>query len=219
MVWILILSVSKTSMIALILAFSFFLLSSSGIPIKTKVGILLMGVALFGTMYGAVSAYIADYEDSAKAVMTLTGRTVLWARAWDMIQDHPIAGYGFLSFRDWGPQDWDVRTSHGHNEWITQWFQLGAVGVVLTLSIYASYFWCFWRSPKAPQRQFGLSLLLYMLVEGLTIAEPFGLMFPLTMMLLLTVWTTASAGIAVPTAAVGYANSGPVRSLQRQPSC
>ena len=139
-------------------------------------------------MYGSVAAYLDSYEDNTKEVATLTGRTVLWAEAWQMIEDHPLVGYGFLSFRDYGPQDWDVRTSHGHDEWLTQWFQLGGVGVVLTLAIYVSYLRAFWRSSRSARRQLGLSLLLYMLVEGLTIAEPFGLMFPLTMMLVLAVW-------------------------------
>jgi len=219
MVWILILTVSKTSMIALVPAFSFFVLSSTGIPRRTKLGVLLAGLALFAAMYGSVSAYIDDYEGSTKAVTTLTGRTVLWARAWEMIQDHPIAGYGFLSFRDYGPQDWDVRTSHGHNEWITQWFQLGGVGVLLALAIYASYFWGCWRSPKSPQRQLCLSLLIYMLIEGLTIAEPFGLMFPLTMMLLLSMWTKTWAGTEVATSTFAHSNSGPLHGLLRQPSC
>jgi exopolysaccharide production protein ExoQ len=215
---ILILTVSKTSMIALTFAFAFFLLSS-GMPRKTKIIVLLLGTALFAVMYASVSSYITDYEANTREITTLTGRTVLWAKAWEMIEDHPVVGYGFLSFRDYGPQDWDVRTSHGHDEWITQWFQLGGVGVLLTFAIYASYFWCFWRSPRSLQRQFGLSLLIYMLIEGFTIAEPIGLMFPLTMMLLLTVWITVSTGLK--STEVASTSTNPMRplSLLRQPSC
>jgi exopolysaccharide production protein ExoQ len=216
---ILILSVSKTSMIGLMAAFSFFALSSIGIPFKTKLAVLVVGASLFIGMYGSISPYLTEYEQNTKEVATLTGRTVLWARAWEMIEDHPIVGYGFLSFRDFGPQDWDVRTSHGHNEWVTQWFQLGGVGVLLTLAIYASYFRCFWHSPKSPQRQMGLSLLIYMSIEGLTIAEPFGLMFPLTLMMLLTVWTNSSAEFQNIKVAGIRTNPGPLPGLVGQPSC
>lgn len=219
MAWILIITVSKTSMIAFALAFGFFLLSLKGTPLKVRIIVLLLGATLFAVMYGSLSAYLSEYEDNTKDVTTLTGRTVLWAKAWEMIEDHPIVGYGFLSFRDYGPQDWDVRTVHGHNEWITQWFQLGGVGVSLTLAIYGSYFWCFWRSSKSLQRQLGFSLLIYMLIEGLTIAEPFGLMFPLTLMLLLTVWAKSRAGFEKIKIASVSINSGLPGSLLRQPSC
>ena len=98
-------------MIGFACAFGFCLLFSAGIPLKVKLMALLSGAVLFAAMYGAVAAYIDNYEENTKEVITLTGRTVLWAEAWQMIEDHPILGYGFLSFRDYGPQDWDVRTS------------------------------------------------------------------------------------------------------------
>jgi O-antigen ligase len=217
--WILILSLSKTSMVGFVCAFSFLILSFMGISLKTKMLALLLGATLFAAMYGTVSAYLTDYQEDNHELTTLTGRTVLWAETWEMIQDHPIAGYGFLSFRDFGPQDWDERATMAHDEWLNQWFQLGGVGVLLTLAIYGSYFWRVWRSEKSLSRQLGLSLLIYMLIDGLTMAEPVGLMFPLTMMLLLTVWMNASPGFETARTISGRTNAGPLRSLLRQPSC
>jgi exopolysaccharide production protein ExoQ len=217
--WILILSLSKTSMIAFICAFGFLILSSVGISSKTKISAMLLGVVLFTAMYGTVSNYIADYQEDDNEATTLTGRTVLWAESWEMIQDHPIAGYGFLSFRDAGPQDWDVRANMAHDEWLNQWFQLGGVGLLLTLAIYGSYFWCFWRAARSLQRQLGLSLLVYMLIDGITMAEPVGLLFPLTMMLLLTVWMNASPAFQDAGTASAPAHPGQLRNLLRQTSC
>jgi hypothetical protein len=216
--WILILSLSKTSMIGFIFAFSFLVLYSVGISLKTKMLVLLLGATLLAAMYGTLSAYITEYQEDTNELTTLTGRTVLWAETWEMIQDHPIKGYGFLSFRDFGPQDWDERATMAHDEWLNQWFQLGGVGLFFTLAIYGSYFWCLWRSPRSLPRQLGLSLLIYMLIDGITMAEPVGLMFPLTMMLLLTVWMNVSPGLETTKTVFAGSNSGQLGWL-RQPSC
>jgi O-antigen ligase len=217
--WVLILSLSKTSMIGFICAFGFLILFSMGIPAKTKILVLLLGATLMAAMYGTVSDYIADYQGDDNGVSTLTGRTVLWAETWEMIQDHPVKGYGFLSFRDFGPQDWDERATMAHDEWLNQWFQLGGVGLFLTLAIYGSYSWCLWRSPRSLPRQLGLGLLIYMLIDGITMAEPVGLLFPLPMMLLLTVWMNVSPGTEDAKTVSVPANSGSLGSLLRQPSC
>jgi exopolysaccharide production protein ExoQ len=217
--WILILSLSKTSMIGFVFAFGFLILYSVGISLKTKMLVLLVGATLFAAMYGTLSAYITEYQEDSHELTTLTGRTVLWAETWEMIQDHPVAGYGFLSFRDFGPQDWEERATMAHDEWLNQWFQLGGVGVLLTLGIYGSYFWCLWRSPRSLPRQLGLTLLIYMLIDGITMAEPVGLLFPLTMMLLLSGWMKASPGFEAAKTISARPNSGPLRSLLRQPSC
>ncbi|HEX4426918.1 MAG TPA: O-antigen ligase family protein [Terriglobales bacterium] len=217
--WVLILSLSKTSMIAFVFAFGFLVLYSVEISLKTKLMVLLLATILFAVMYGTLAAYITEYQDDSHEVTTLTGRTVLWAETWEMIQDHPIAGYGFLSFRDFGPQDWDERATMAHDEWLNQWFQLGGVGLLLTLGIYGSYFRYLWRSPRSLARQLGLTLLIYMLIDGITMAEPVGLMFPLPMMLLLTVWMNVSRGPETAKTVFARANTGPLRSLLRQPSC
>jgi exopolysaccharide production protein ExoQ len=192
--WIVLRSLSKTSMIAFVCSGAVFILFSRVVSLKTKVVALVCASLLFCAMYTVVNNYLEGYlEEKPGEATTLTGRTLLWAKSWDMIQEHPALGYGFLSFRDYGPQDWDVRTVHAHNEWITQWFQLGFIGLMITIGIYLSYFRHLMRSPQSPQRELGLGMLIYMLIQGFAIAEPSGLTFPLPMMLLLATWAKPGA--------------------------
>jgi hypothetical protein len=58
-----------------------------------------------------------------------------------------------------------------------------------------------------------------MLIDGLTMAEPVGLLFPLTMMLLLTVWIGASPAFKEVRSASTISSPGQFGDLLRQPSC
>ena len=149
----------------------------------------MVGAVFMLVSYGLLSTYITEYvEDTPQDAATLTGRTILWMKSLDMISERPISGYGFLSFRNYGPQDWDVRTTHGHNEWITQAFQLGAVGLIFAAGIYWSYFRIFLTITDRSRKRLGISLLIYMLMEGMGIAEPTGLLFPLPLIILMATW-------------------------------
>jgi O-antigen ligase len=192
--WILLRSLSKTSIVALVCSAVFYIMHSRVISLKTKVTALVVATVLFCAMYTVVNTYLVTYfQESPNDASTLTGRTVLWAESWEMIQDHPILGYGFLSFRDYGPQDWEVRATQAHNEWITQCFQLGFVGLIIAIAIYASYFRHLRRSAPSAQRELGLSILIYMLIQGFSASEISGLMFPLPMLLLLATWAKPGA--------------------------
>lgn len=198
--WIVLRSLSKTSIVALLCALVFYIVCSRWIRLKQKILVLVVGTVLVAGMYTLLNTYLDTYfEETPNDASTLTGRTVLWIESWNMITEHPIAGYGFISFRDYGPQDWEVRTTHAHNEWITQWFQLGLVGLLVAVLIYCSYFHQVRRSPRSPQRELALSMLIYMLIQGFAIAEPTGLMFPLPMMLMLSTW--CHSGISSPSKA------------------
>ena len=82
------------------------------------------------------------YESEGRSrVESFSGRTELWQQTLDMIRDRPIQGYGFLSFRDYGPQPFsDIRVVHAHDEWLNLWFTLGLVGVVLAAASYFAFF-------------------------------------------------------------------------------
>jgi exopolysaccharide production protein ExoQ len=197
--WIVLRSLSKTSMIAFCCSAAVYIMFSRIVPLKTKVIALVAATLLFSVMYTFVNTYVESYlEETPGEATTLTGRTLLWAKSWEMIQEHPTLGYGFLSFRDYGPQDWDVRTVHAHNEWITQWFQLGSVGLILTIGIYVSYFRHLRSSAYSLQRELGMSMLIYMLIQGFAIAEPSGLTFPLPMLLLLSTWASTGRDVSKP---------------------
>lgn len=186
--WFLIQTMGKTALVSFICAALFLILKDSKVDLKTRLRTIALGAIFMLLSYGLLQTYIVTYvEDTPQQAATLTGRTILWMEALEMTSERPLLGYGFLSFRDYGPQDWDLRTVHAHNEWITQAFQLGAVGLVLAAGIYWSYFRYFRTLKNQSQRRLGLTVLIYVLLEGMTIAEPFGLLFPLPLIILMTV--------------------------------
>jgi exopolysaccharide production protein ExoQ len=74
---------------------------------------------------------------------TLTGRTVLWSKVVQHIEDRPVLGHGYGAF--WEPSaqtseqvraaiGWD--TPHSHNALLDEWLDLGVVGVLLLLGAY-----------------------------------------------------------------------------------
>ena len=110
-----------------------------------------------------------------------------------MIRDNPVLGYGFFSFRNYGPQIFsDIKLVHAHNEWLNLWFSLGLVGVVLALLIYATYLRQMFRASKwpqsAPKTALAIALVSFTLVRGITEATN-SLVYPMALMFLILLWT------------------------------
>lgn len=87
---------------------------------------------------------------------TLTGRTLVWAYAWDAVQSRPLLGFGYTAF--WpGAVGQGIQASlgpafiHSHNGYLDLALQLGAVGL-LTFAI--SLCWNIARSLTAPIHDF-----------------------------------------------------------------
>lgn len=76
---------------------------------------------------------------------SFTGRTDVWRFAIDAINTRPVIGHGFFSF--WQRQDvrdasadaatWAGNAAHSHNGYVDTMLGLGAVGLVLTLLVFA----------------------------------------------------------------------------------
>jgi exopolysaccharide production protein ExoQ len=187
--WMVIRTLSKTSIIAFTVAAFFAIILGSNFQLKRKLQILFVSVVLVLLSYGFVNQYLATYLDENPDVTTMTGRTILWLKSWDMIVERPMTGYGFLSFRNYGPQYWDIRITHGHNEWVTQAFQLGFVGVCLTAMIYFSFYRQCRKVKNLLQRKLAFSILVFILIQSMAEAEAVGLLFPLPLLVLLAIWT------------------------------
>jgi O-antigen ligase len=157
--------------------------------------ICFMGVVLLIFTWASWKYFEGYVYNEDNETLTLTSRTVLWIKSWDMIEERPMLGYGILSFRDYGPQIAEFRLVHAHNEWVMLWFQTGLVGVVLAAAIYLTFFVRMRRIVKnnaswLPGR-LGRALLFYMLLRGITDASLLDLIFPLPLMLTLLPWATA----------------------------
>ncbi len=190
----LLMTLSKTSILAYFVSLAAFLylarLARGGI-----VALLLIVLGLTGFFWSAIEVYIIAYllegsSGSMSAFETLSGRTLLWEDAWYMIKEAMYLGYGFMSFRDYGPDIFSIRVSHAHNDLIQQWFSLGLVGVILSIIIYMHAIKNWWSLRVGDirgvnQAAFCLAMAIYFIVRGLTEASAVGLVFPAHIILLL----------------------------------
>lgn len=156
-----------------------------------SVGGLGVTLASFTTLESYWSFYTGEVQGGT-ALDTFSGRTVLWAKTWDMILDNPILGYGLLAFRDMGPQIASVRLVQAHNEVLHTWFSYGAVGLALVVALYLAHASQILRLRKltnvAERVTLAASLLAYCIVRGITEASLVGLVYPLPLLLLITLW-------------------------------
>jgi exopolysaccharide production protein ExoQ len=205
-------TLSKTSILAFMVAGLISVLLGSHLQLKAKLRLLLVPVTVLALTYGFTSQYLSTYlDENPSDATTLTGRTLLWIESSEMILARPTVGYGILSFRNYAPQNWEIRTVHGHNEWVTQAFQLGLIGVVLTVIIYWSFYRHFRQVTDLYKKKLGISVLIFILIEGVASAEPVGLLFPLPLLVLLTIWSSADH-LDMPAYARQVDFSGPMES-------
>lgn len=189
-------TLSKTAIAAFGVAVLVYLVTSR-VRLGKKALLFLATSAVVGASYPYVSAYLTEYFARGEGGSdTLTGRISIWESSWEMIQSQPVLGYGFMSFRDTGPQIAEVRLVHAHNEAINLWFSLGVVGLVLAVLLYISFFWQVQRTMRqcgqhlASQASLGLALLSFALITGLTEARTAGLNFPLPLLVLMFAWVS-----------------------------
>jgi len=100
------------------------------------VGVALVFVALFNI--------IDNPTELVGKKADFTGRGVIWPVVWHYIQENPLFGYGhtFWIFDSrirseiWIRCGWVI--AHAHNTYLDLWFQLGLIGLVLGLLVFAN---------------------------------------------------------------------------------
>lgn len=186
-------SLSKTSIICFLLAALVYIICSK-ISVQKKINLLLLTGSAIAISSTALSKYLDRYlndQQGGEALTTASGRTEIWQMTWDMIQENPIWGYGFQSYRDIVDQVIQLRLVHPHNELLNIWVNLGFVGLFLGLMTYICYYLLLRRAFKAglPQAALGLALLIYSLIRGLTEANtPDPIVYPTALMMLMIGW-------------------------------
>jgi O-antigen ligase len=211
---VLVASFSKTSIVGFFLAAAFLILSSKTVR-RVKLG---LATALIVVLLVSTPFMIASFDDYSRgihgdAVETLTGRTSLWADTWDLITVKPILGYGFYSFRDYGPQIFEMRVPMAHNEWLQLWFSYGLIGVLIGAAIYVCLalvaFRARGRPETNPQASLALALLILALIRGLTEAATTGLVYELTIVVLMTAWMVLPLRRRIPATVSSGATTSP----------
>ena len=186
-------SISKTSIIALCIAECFYLLRETSLTTRRKVQITFAALAVFAVFASLLSSYIEDYTTigSGTQFETLTGRTAIWATAFFIAIEKPWIGHGFYSLRALMPafDNGNFEPWHAHNELLQEFFEYGALGIVVTVGAYRSLLYAARRvtrhalkvlpGSQRPYNKLVFTILLFTVIHGLTESMNFGLTIPL----------------------------------------
>jgi exopolysaccharide production protein ExoQ len=182
-------SLSKTAIIAFVIAESWYLLHNKDVSRRAKLRLAFVAAIIVAASWGALTAYLDVYNNtgSGNQAETLTGRTVLWAVAFSMSMQRPWLGHGIYSFRALIPSFGAFQAVHAHNEMLQQFFEYGAAGVAIVVALYFSFYRLARRAQPGSLRNLALTLLVFALIRGLTDTTNFGLSYPLWLLAALSV--------------------------------
>jgi exopolysaccharide production protein ExoQ len=178
----LILTASRTSLTATLLAVAVFLVIGSSQRTRTVVvpalGIcvcLLVLLVVTGLSKGLQSAaLLGRTDDTSESVESFSGRTAIWRDVGPYISDRPLAGYGYGGF--WtatrigtisDEEKWGVPDSH--STYVDCLLALGVVGLVLYLLALFAALWravAFYRRTLDSHYAFLAALLVFCIVDG-----------------------------------------------------
>lgn len=96
----------------------------------------------------------------------LTGRAETWAKVWELVEQHPVVGWGWVSYwPTWVKPFKGLDTKAGmpvpsaHNAWLDVWFQLGIIGVLVFAPLVILTLWRVWfRAVDQPRQGPGPAL-------------------------------------------------------------
>lgn len=188
-------TLSKTAIIAFIVAECWYLMQDKQITRKAKTWLGVGALLVVASFWSVLNSYVDAYSNAAggNQVETLTGRTVLWAVAFSMSLERPWFGHGIYSFRALIPAFGDFQPVHAHNELLQQFFEFGLVGVIVVAGTYWSLYRQARRAQASELKPLSLALLIFALVHGLTDTTNFGLSFPLWLLTALSICLAQSS--------------------------
>ena len=191
-------TLSKTSIIAFVIAFGFALIRDSTLSRKVKIWISIAAGVIVASLWGLLEAYLITYSQGL-GPETLTGRTLIWAVSLEYAIKQPILGNGFYSYRFVVPAFGTFEAQQAHDELLQQFFSFGAVGVLLTITLYWLFFRQIRRTQTSRLKTLAATLLLFALIRGLTDTQTFDLSFPLWLMAMLSILLAAQTSRSLPT--------------------
>jgi exopolysaccharide production protein ExoQ len=172
-------SLSKTTIVAFVLAQLFLLIRDRSISRKRKILFAVAACLVVGIFWNLLGAYYEVYTNAGNQAETLTGRLGIWAFILDKAIEQPWIGHGFHSVWKVIPPFEEFEARHAHNELLQQFYAYGVAGVLMLAGIYASFYRQVRKIPVAPLRTLFIGLLLFVLVRGLADTEAFDLSLPL----------------------------------------
>ena len=179
-------TLSKSAIIAFVVAFGFLLIRDSTLSRKVKIWIGVAFGLIVASLWTLLETYLINYSKGI-GPETLTGRTLIWAVSLEYAVKKPFLGNGFYSYRFIVPPFGTFEGQQAHDELLQQFFSFGAVGVLLTIAIYWFFFRQILRSPSSHLKTLAATLLLFSLIRGLTDAQIFDLSLPLWLITMLSI--------------------------------
>lgn len=193
-------TLSKTTMVAFWLSESYLIIVDKAISRKAKILLTASAALLIVVFWGLFEAYYDIYTTTGNQAETLTGRTAIWLYVLNAAFDHPWTlwiGHGFDSW--WKvvpPFSGQFEARHAENELLQQFYAYGILGICVLIGVYGSL----WRQirsiPQSSIRVMFLSILLYIFVRGIAVAEPFDLLLPLWTIVLMNALVKDEGGRA-----------------------
>jgi O-antigen ligase len=186
-------SLSKTAIVAFLLSQVLLLIHDRSMSRRAKFALTATACVIILCFWALIEAYYDLYTNSGNQAETLTGRTAIWTYAWTAAAEHPWIGYGFDSIWKVVPVFGTFEARHAENEVLQQLYSFGAAGVLMMIGIYGSLYRSL-RSLVPSERLILRCFILYILIRGLTEAEPFDLLLPLWAVVLLSAFTSERHG-------------------------
>jgi oligosaccharide repeat unit polymerase len=181
-------SLSKTTIIAFVMAQAFYLLLDRSRSWRSKILLTIPAIAVTWAFWGLIVNYYEVYTHLGNQSETLSGRIGIWAFVLTRSLQQPWIGHGFHSFRNVIPPFGSFEAWHAHNELLQQFYAYGVAGVVLLAGVYGSLFRQF---RKVRPQTLGIrlmALMLFVLIRGLADTENFDLSLPIWFIALVSVF-------------------------------
>jgi exopolysaccharide production protein ExoQ len=180
-------SLSKTTIVAFVIAEAFLLMKDRSISRKGK--LLALGtVAVIALAFSSLlTSYFDVYAGAGNSPETLTGRLGIWLYILDEAVKQPWMGHGFYSVWKVIPPFGIFEARHAHNELIQQFYLYGAVGVGMFVGLYGSFYLRVRRLASGSTKAFFYALLLFVLIRGLADTEVYDFSFVLWALVMFSV--------------------------------
>ncbi len=194
-------SLSKSTLIAFLVSETFLLIQDRSMSRKTKVMLTTCAFLVILVFWGLFEAYYDVYTTAGNQAETLSGRTAIWLYVVDAVFDHPWnlwIGHGFDSWwkvvPPFGNEMFEAR--HAENEILQQFYAYGVVGIMLLLGIYGSLMRQFLKLEQNPAQILLISVVVFVAVRGLAVADGFDLLLPLWSIVLISTVANCSLTVA-----------------------
>ena len=193
-------SLSKTSLVAFLVAEAFLLLKDKSMALRTKLLLIFAAMLVTIGFSGLLTSYFDIYANTGNSPETLTGRLGIWAFVLNEAIQQPWIGHGFHSVWKVIPPFGEFEARHAHNELLQQFYSYGVVGICMMAGLYGSFYRQARRVTIGSMRAFYYALLLFILIRGLADTEVFDFSLPLWTIVMFSLLIEESRTASVPLA-------------------